>query len=541
MFCLALSPSCQGVESSKQDAKNQILTGGQTHLPRRTSSAGTTVSTERDPFSERNQGQEGDKKAMSLHNRRSFFGRAGAGVAGIFGLEGLNAAVQENSTVYQRPKVRITDVRTGQFGGNFHVRLLTDQGLIGEGEAVDAASGAEGIVGGLGRSLINQSPLNIEGLWERMRTSGIFAGAQGGQYTAALTSLEVALWDLAGKALGIPVYQLMGGKLRDRVRIYMDCGVDDPKDPTYMDEIKRITDYGFTMTKIDVDNAGDPDRFDRVNWTANNAEMDHMIEKVRYFRETVGKKLEFAVDMHGRYDLGTAKRFAKEVEPFRLVWLEEPVPPDNIDAMADVRQSTHTPICCGENVYMRWGFLPYFEKHAVDIIEPDMQKCGGLMEAKKIAELAHTFFIPIAPHSQASPMGMMANCHAMSTVPNFLAHEWHWGHPASRTAVWKQFLKEGDIIQDGHVTPPDKPGFGVTLNEEFLKAQRGTRWFDESPSMAGGGRGFSGGGRGPGGNAPGGNAPAGAPGAGGAGGGRGQGGRGQAPAAGQTPAAAPRQ
>ena len=279
-------------------------------------------------------------------------------MAGWLGLESLHGAVQQNSTVYTRPKLRITDVRSGQFGGNYHVRLLTDEGLFGDGEAVDAASGAEGIVQGIGRSLINQSPLNSEALWERIRTGGIFAGAQGGQFTAALTALDVALWDLAGKALGIPIYQLMGGKLRDRVRIYMDFGEDNPNSPAFKEEMDKLVEKGFTMTKIDVDNAGDPNRTDRVNWTANNFEIDHMVEKVRFMRESMPKNYDLAVDMHGRYDLGTAKRFAKEVEPFRLVWLEEPVPPDNIDAMADVRQSTHTPICCGENVYMRSGFLP---------------------------------------------------------------------------------------------------------------------------------------------------------------------------------------
>jgi galactonate dehydratase len=457
---------------------------------------------------------------MSSQNRRSFFQSAGAGMAGLFGIEALDAAVQQNSTVYTRPKLRITDVRTAQIQG-FHVRLMTDEGLIGEGEAVDAVSGAEGIVQGMGRSLVGQSPLNIEAMWERIRTSGVFAGAQGGQYVTGLTALEIALWDLAGKALGIPIYQLMGGKVRDRVRLYMDCA--DPSEPTFKDEMAKITDNGFTMTKIDIDAAGDPARWDRVNWTANNAEIDHMVAKVKTMKDMLPKGVELAVDMHGRYDVGTGKRVAKELEPFRLVWLEEPVPADNVDAMADIRHSTNTPICCGENIYMRWGFRPLFEKHAVDIIMPDIQKCGGLMEGKKIADMAHTYFVPIAPHSQASPIAAMATAHAMSTTPNHLVTEWHWGHPDSRYQVWKQFVTEGNIIEKGHIVPPDKPGIGVTLNEEFLKARPGTRWFDQSPSMAGGGRGFSGGGRGPGGAAPGG-APGGAAPGGAAPAGRGPGG-----------------
>jgi galactonate dehydratase len=422
---------------------------------------------------------------MQQSSRRLFLQGAGAGLAGLLNLRGLSAAVQESSTVYQRPKLKITDVKTAMLQG-FHVRIYTDQGLYGDGEAVDAVSGAEGIVQGFRRMLIGQSPLDVEALWERIRTSGIFAGAQAGQYVTALTSIEIALWDLAGKALGIPIYQLMGGKVRDRVRVYMDSGTDSPTDPNAKAEVQKIIDGGFTMAKIDIDDASDPSRFDRMNWTANNAEIDHMVAKVRFVRESLPKNVELAVDMHGRYDLGTAKRVAKELEPFRLVWLEEPVPPENIDMMADVRQSTHTPICCGENIFMRWGFQPLFDKKAVDIIMPDIQKCGGLMEGKKIADQAHTYFVPIAPHSQASPVAAMATAHAMATVPNFLVVEWHWGHPNERTAVWKQFVQEGDIIQKGYITPPDKPGIGVTIDEEYFKKLPGARWFDQATPNPGG-------------------------------------------------------
>jgi galactonate dehydratase len=221
----------------------------------------------------------------------------------------------------------------------------------------------------------------------------------------------------------------------------------------------------------------DPARFDRVNWTANNAEIDHMVDKVKFMRESLPKNVELAVDMHGRYDLGTAKRVAKELEPFRLVWLEEPVPPENIDAMKNVRDSTHTPICCGENIYMRWGFRELFEKQAVDIIMPDIQKCGGLMEGKKIAAMAQTYYVPIAPHSQASPVGAMATAHMLSTVPNFLVVEWHWSHPGNRWERWKNFVKQGEIIEKGHIVVPDKPGIGVELNEEYLRKLPGATWF----------------------------------------------------------------
>lgn len=415
---------------------------------------------------------------MTSLNRRSFFQSAGGGLAGLFSASRLSAAVQAATTPYQRPKLKITDVRTAMVG-RLHVRIYTDQGLFGEGEAVDAVSGAAPIVLGFRNSLVGQSPLNVEAIFERIRTSGIFGGAQAGQFVAALTAVDMALWDLTGKALGVPIYQLMGGKVRDRVRIYCDCGTNRRDDPDAKKYIAQITDGGFTATKIDIDDGADPARFDRVNWTANNIEIDHMIEKVAFMRESLPKNFDLAVDMHGRYDLGTAKRVAKELEPFRLMWLEEPVPPDNIDAMRDVRESTHTPICCGENLFLRFGFREILEKRAADIIMPDIHKCGGLSEGRKIADMAHTYFVAVAPHAQASPIGMMAASHMLSTIPNFLVYEWHWSHPASRWQQWKDYVKEGDIIQKGFITPPDRPGIGVEMNEEAVKkmARPDSPWF----------------------------------------------------------------
>ncbi len=413
---------------------------------------------------------------MSPNSRRSFL--RGAALGGVFGLTRLSAAVQETASPYRRPKLKITDVKSAYVRG-FHVRIYTDQGLTGDGEGVDAIGGAGPIVAGFRFFLLNQDPLNVEAIWERIRTGGVFAGAQAGQFVAALTAVEIALWDLAGKALGLPIYQLLGGKMRDRIRVYIDSGTDRRDDPQAKTFIAQIADNGWTMAKIDVDDARDPSRFDRVNWTANNAEIDHMIDRVAFMRESLPKGVELAADMHGRYDLPTAKRFAREVEPFKLVWLEEPVPAGNIDAMRDVRQSTHTPICCGENLYLRWGFRELLEKQAVDIIMPDVHKCGGLAESKKIADLAHTYYVPIAPHCQASPIGTMAACHAMATVPNFLVQEWHWGHPAERTAHWKQYVQEGDIIQKGYITVPERPGIGLTINDEALKTmvRPGSTWF----------------------------------------------------------------
>jgi galactonate dehydratase len=397
-----------------------------------------------------------------------------------FGLPALSAAVQSSSSPYRRPKLKITDVRTAQVMGHgyqLHVRIYTDQGIFGHGEGTDAVQGGVPLVRFFRRLLIGQDPLNVEAIFERVRTAGIFAGAQGGQYVAALTAVEIALWDLAGKALGLPVYQLLGGKVRDRIRVYCDSQTEDPKDPEAPKKIAQIRDLGFTAIKIDIDEALDPLRWDRVNWTASNGEIDHMISKIRFVRESFDKRVDIAADMHGRYDMTTGKRLAKEAEPFKLLFLEEPVPPENVDAMRDVRESTTTPICCGENLFLRHGFREVLEKRAADIIMPDIQKCGGLLEARKIADMAHTYYVPVAPHCVVSPIGTMASAHVCGAIPNFLVLEWHW---IQRLPLWQAFVKEGEIIEKGFITLPERAGIGVEMDEDAVrKAQvANTPWFE---------------------------------------------------------------
>jgi len=215
-----------------------------------------------------------------------------------------------------------------------------------------------------------------------------------------------------------------------------------------------------------------------VNWTASNGEIEHMLAKIAFTREQYPKNFDLAVDMHARYDATTGKRVAKEVEPFKLMWLEEPVPAENIDAMRDIRASTSTPICCGENIYMRYGFREVLEKRAADIIMPDFQKTGGLLESRKIADMAHAYYVPVAPHAVTSPIGMMATAHVCAAIPNFLVQEWHW---IDSPALWRNWIKEGEIIQKGYITPPERAGLGVEMNDEGARKAQvpGTPWFEK--------------------------------------------------------------
>jgi len=407
---------------------------------------------------------------------------AGAALGGVFGMGNLSAAVQNNSSPYGRPKLKITDIRTAEVmvhGHQTHVRIYTDQGIFGEGECTDAADGAVGIINRrFRRMLMGQDPLNVDYLFERLRTGGIFAGAQSGQYITALTGVEIALWDLAGKALNLPVYQLLGGKMRDKIRIYCDSASHEPEDPKTPETFQWIKDHGFSVVKIDCDDRDNPHRFDPVNWTANNKEIDYMVERVGFVRENFPREVELCVDGHGRFDMTTGKRLAKEFEQFDLMFFEEPVPAENVAAMRDVRESTATPICCGENVFLRHGFREIFEQRAADIVMPDIQKCGGLLEGRKIADMAHTYYVPVAPHCVVSPIGTMGSAHMCAAIPNFIALEFHW---MRRYDLWENWVQEGDIMKDGFVAITDRPGLGVTMNEEAARTRqiKGTPWFEE--------------------------------------------------------------
>ena len=417
---------------------------------------------------------------MSQVSRRELFRGVLGSAAGLFTFPSLSEAIQAASSPYRRPKLTITDVRTAEVtahGYQLHVRVYTDQGLYGHGEGTDAVQGGVPLVGMFRRFLVGQDPLNVEAAFERIRTSGIFAGAQGGQYVATLSAVEAALWDLAGKALGLPVYQLLGGRVRDRIRVYCDSQTEDPNDPEAPPKLQKIRDLGFTAIKIDIDDGRDPMRWDAVNWTASGAEIDHMLAKIAFVRKAFDTRVDLAVDMHGRYDLPTGKRVAREVEPFKLLFLEEPVPPENVDAMREIRASTSTPICCGENLFLRHGFRELLEQRAADIIMPDLQKCGGLLEGRKIADMAHTYYVPFAPHCVVSPIGTMASCHVCAAVPNFLVLEWHW---IERLELWRSFVQEGEIIDKGFITLPERPGFGVEMNEEAARRAQvpGTPWFE---------------------------------------------------------------
>lgn len=369
--------------------------------------------------------------------------------------------------------LKITDIKCGYIRGghSLFVKIYSNQDIVGHGEGVDATPGTYHLVKIFGERLKGKNPLNVNRLFEDLRRRGFFEGAQAGMYVSVLTAVESALWDLAGKALGLPVYQLLGGKFRDSIRVYMDTALYQNKLPSpedFANSAKEAVDMGFTAVKFDLDQDNDPNKYDKYNWTASPAEIQRMYDQMAAAREAVGPKIDICADMHGRYDTTTGERVAKVLEPLNMMWLEEPIPAENVEAYKKITESTSTPICAGENHYLAHGFRPLLEAGAVDVIMPDLQKAGGLGEAQRIANLANLYYVPFSPHMVASYLGAMASCHVCASVPNFMILEWQiYFH---KDPMYKEIVTfDGEMVKDGFIPLSEKPGVGVEINEEGMR------------------------------------------------------------------------
>lgn len=391
--------------------------------------------------------------------------------------------------------MKITDVRTAVIAGNFDwilVRVYTDEGLIGLGEAYWGA-GVEDLIHAAKRLIIGENPFNIARLYEKMIRGLSGAGSLAGATVTAISGIEIALWDLVGRALETPIYNLFGGRFRDKIRVYADCHAGDEGTPeSDAEKARRVVAAGFTALKFDLDIpnpytrdiSDDPDPrrwwYEPYNRTISTAERKFMEARVAAIREAVGPDVMLAVDCHWKYSVSDAIQLARALEPYDLLWLEDPVPPENIDALAKVAASTSTPICTGENLYRKHGYRELIEKQAADVISPDIPKMGGLLEARKVADHADTYYIPIAPHNVSSPIGTVAAAHVCAAIPNFLVLEFH----AMDVPWWDDLVTGGPVIKDGFIHLTDKPGHGLELNEDVARAhlKPGSTFFGETAS-----------------------------------------------------------
>jgi gluconate/galactonate dehydratase len=412
--------------------------------------------------------------------------------------------------------MKITRLTTAVVEGNFdwtYVRIETNKGIHGLGECF-FAPGLTSLLRELEPVIQGEDPRDIRRLFRKLQWAASGAGAIAGTVYNAITGIETALWDLNGHLLGVPVYRLLGGKFRDRIRIYADChggeglhsldavlrsrppswahGSEKHESIDYFEErsnqllftpemygrrAREMADSGFTALKFDID-VPNPYSLDMHNRSLANREIDYMLSLVAAARDAVGSDVDLAVDCHWRFNLADARKIAIGCEPFRLLWLEDALSPWSLSGFKEVKAASNTPISTGENLYLFEGFRSLIEQECLSIVSPDLQKVGGLGEARRIAEFADSYSVAVAPHNISSPIGTMAAVHFCAATPNFLALEYHAGD----VPFWDD-LAEGatkPLIQKGYIAVPEGPGLGITLNEEVARkyARKGEPFFE---------------------------------------------------------------
>jgi galactonate dehydratase len=275
---------------------------------------------------------------------------------------------------------------------------------------------------------------------------------------AAISGIEHALWDIAGKAAGLPVYMLLGGKCREKIRVYQSAGGNEPRQVA--ESAKALVEkYGYTAVKMSPHPA-------RGNAQPYNAVTRAAGQRVRAVREALGPDVDIGVDAHAKlFEVSRAIRMAREIEPYAPFFLEEATRPENVEAIRKLSEHVNIPLAGGECNYSKFEFREILAAQALDIIQPDVCVCGGLMEMKKIAAQAEAHYVMVAPHNPMGPVATTVNVHFAASTPNFLVLEYHPDDAAPR----KDLLKEPLMVKDGYIPVPNKPGFGIELNEEAFR------------------------------------------------------------------------
>jgi galactonate dehydratase len=353
--------------------------------------------------------------------------------------------------------------------GFVFVQVDTDEGITGWGEVTTypgtiANRAISAYIDQIGTLLVGDNPENIEAIWNKLFREMTYVGTRGAT-TAAISAIDIALWDIRGKVLGQPIYQLLGGAVRDRIALY--CHPYNPTSPeAIVSATREIVDAGFKAFKLDpmLSNL-------HVEHTAYmdgeiNAETEaKAIDILAAAREEAGSHIEIMIDAHGMYNVPSAVRLANKMADYNIHWFEEPVPVESWKALKQVREQVRVAICVGERLHTRWEFVPIFENGLADFVMPDVTWTGGISELKKIATMAEAYYIPISPHDASGPINVLAGAHVMMTTPNFYKLEVN----RYDLSGYNIMIDEPLIVKDGYLHVPDRPGLGVNFNLEALQ------------------------------------------------------------------------
>ena len=350
------------------------------------------------------------------------------------------------------------------------LKITTDEGIEGWGEPVveGRADTVAAAVREMGEYLVGADPTRIEDLWQTLYRGGFYRG--GPILMSAISGIEQALWDISGKMAGLPVHRMLGGAVRDRMRVYSWIGGDRPDD--VVAEARRRIDTGMNAVKMN--------GTEEMAWIDSFTKVEEVLSRVQALRDAFGYSLDIAVDFHGRVHLPMARVLMKELEPFRLMFIEEPVLVENREAFRELRQHTVTPIATGERNFSRWDFKDLITGGGVDILQPDLSHAGGIWEVRKIAAMAEAYDLAVAPHCPLGPIALAACLQLDFCTPNAFIQEQSLGIHYNQGTDLLDYLAEPSVFRyrDGHVSLPEGPGLGITVNEEVVleKSREGHNW-----------------------------------------------------------------
>ncbi|HEY6987685.1 MAG TPA: galactonate dehydratase [Bryobacteraceae bacterium] len=393
----------------------------------------------------------------SVHRRQAI-----ASAFRAVGLASLSGAalearqqVERNAPISPKDNLKITKLETFLVKPRWlFLKIHTNAGITGLGEPITegrALTCAEAVKE-VEPYLVGKDPRPVGKHWQAIYRHAFYRG--GPILTSALSGIDQALWDIKGKALGVPVYELLGGPTRDRVRVYAHAGRPD--------QMKALKAKGFTAFKTGVAKKR-PARY-----IETQAEVEYAAETFAGLRQAMGKDVDIAIDFHGAISPATAKLLIKAYEPYQPMFIEEPCQAQNHDIMAEIARGTFLPIATGERVFTKWGFREVLEKKAATVLQPDMCHAGGITEVRLIAGMAEAYYADIAPHNPLGPISLAAGVQMSASIPNFLCQE--------QVSLGEGYIKEPFRVRDGFLELPKGPGLGIELDENAMADKIGHNW-----------------------------------------------------------------
>lgn len=370
--------------------------------------------------------------------------------------------------------MKISDIKVFKIKPRWiFIKITTDSGISGWGEMISGTK-TETVVAGayeMGKRIIGRNPFEIERIFQELHRSFFRGGPING---TIVSGIEMALWDIKGKALNVPVYEMLGGLARDSLKVYSWIGGDRPDD--VLNQAKERFDMGFTAVKMNAT--------EELHYIDSYDKVQEVVDRVAAIKDHFGEKMQVGVDFHGRVHKPMAKVLAHALEPYKPMFLEEVVLPENEEAFTEVAKYTSTPLATGERLYTRWQFKNIMKQGVIDVLQPDVALCGGILELKKIASMAEAYDIALAPHAPYGPIALAATLQVDMCTPNVFIQEQSLGIHYNKGFDLLDFVENKEIFQfkEGYLDVPTKPGLGLIIDEEMVNSvsQEGLIWTNPS-------------------------------------------------------------